>query len=97
MSAPEDAEEVARAIIEVWTAAAFQAYDPEDLERGHIEVADRRNRIHRFPAMTVSIGIASTAVRPIDSHWEAAQIASELKGYAKRRRGSSYELDRRRR
>jgi diguanylate cyclase (GGDEF)-like protein len=94
---PDVAEKTARGIVEGWDEAIPKLYDPEDVERGFIEVADRRKRMHRFPMCSVSIGVASNHERPIESHWEASEIASEMKSYAKREKGSTYALDRRRR
>ncbi|MBV9285987.1 MAG: diguanylate cyclase response regulator, partial [Acidimicrobiia bacterium] len=71
-------------------------YDQDDRDRGYIEVADRRGVLHHYPFLSVSIGIASSATRPIRSQWEASSAATEMKAVAKRKLGSSYEIDRRR-
>jgi diguanylate cyclase (GGDEF)-like protein len=92
---PETSEDAARAIIECWDRGVVELYDPEDARRGWIEVADRRNQLHRFPLTTVSVGIATNERRAINSHWEAAEIASEMKTFAKREPKSSYAVDRR--
>ena len=93
---PDVAEKTAQAIIEAWDANAASLYDPEDVEAGFIEVADRRKTMHRYPLCTVSIGIASNQERPIDSHWAASEIASEMKSFAKSEARSRYAMDRRR-
>ncbi|HVL65117.1 MAG TPA: response regulator [Actinomycetota bacterium] len=92
---PDNAEEVAADVIAAWDERAPALYEEPDLARGYVEVADRRGEVRRFPVTTVSIGIASTARRKISSHWEAAEIASEMKQYAKQQPGSSFSLDRR--
>lgn len=92
---PSEAETVAKAIIQAWDQGVSQLYDLQDFRRGYIEVADRRNQLHRFPLTTVSLGIASSIQRPIKTHWEAAEIATEMKAYAKRKPQSTYALDRR--
>ena len=68
----------------------------DDVERGYIEVVDRQGSLHRFPITSVSIGIATNSNRPIGSHWEASEIATEMKQFAKREPKSSYAIDRRR-
>lgn len=88
-------ETTAKEIIEAWDNAVPTLYESHDARRGYIEVANRRNEIHRFPLSTVSIGIATNARRPITNSWEAAEIATEMKQYAKRQAGSSYAIDRR--
>jgi diguanylate cyclase (GGDEF)-like protein len=93
---PEVAESVAKAICELWDSGARELYDTGDSERGHIEVADRRNHVNRFPIMTVSVGISTNLIRTIDSHWLAVEIATEMKQFAKQDSGSSFAVDRRR-
>ena len=92
---PDASETAAKEIIQSWDGQIRTLYDPEDVARGYIEVADRRSQMHRFPITTVSIGIASNAHRPIHNHWEASEIATEMKQFAKRDAGSSYAADRR--
>ena len=93
---PSVAETVAKDTIECWDVQGRLLYDPEDHERGRIEVLDRQKQTHTYNLMTVSIGIASNAHRPINSHWVASEIATEMKNYAKRDGKSAYAIDRRR-
>ena len=93
---PEASESTAKGVIDCWDAVVKQLYDPEDARRGYIEVEDRRKQRNRFPLTTVSVGIATNARRPINSHWEASEIATEMKQFAKRDQHSSYAIDRRR-
>ena len=74
-------------------AASF--YEEEDAALGYIEAEDRRGERQRFPLLTISIGIASTAVRPFGHRAEAVEVATELKNFAKKIPGSSHALDRR--
>jgi hypothetical protein len=39
--------------------------------------------------------VATNLRRKITSEWEASAVASEMKEYAKRQHGSSYQIDRR--
>ncbi len=87
---------VAEEIVRNWEDLAPNLYEPEDADRGYIEVADRRGQLQRFPMASVSIGVASNSVRPLQSHWEASEVAAEMKHVAKSRRGSSIAVDRRR-
>ncbi len=92
---PDVSEAVAQAIIASWDEKVAFLYDEEDVARGYIQVADRRNQVHEFGVTTVSIGVASNARKPIGSHWEASEIATEMKQFAKRDQRSSYAMDRR--
>jgi len=71
-------------------------YDPEDRKNGFIEVLDRRGESQRRALLTVSIGVATTASRRIDTHWDAMAIGAEVLALAKAQQGSTYFLDRRR-
>jgi diguanylate cyclase (GGDEF)-like protein len=93
---PEAAETMAKDLIQRWDEVITGCYDPEDAERGYIEVEDRKGSVHRYPMTTVSIGIATDGQRAITSCWEASEIASEMKQFAKRDPHSSYSIDRRR-
>lgn len=93
---PTVAETAAKDVIECWDTRATSLYDQEDLDAGFIEVPDRRKQTHKYPIMTVSIGIATNAHRPIKNHWEASEIAAEMKQFAKRDARSAYAIDRRR-
>lgn len=93
---PSAAQAVSRQIVGAWEELAPHLYEPEDAARGFIEVTDRRGQLRTYPLASVSIGVASNAIRPILTHWEAAEIASEMKHVAKSRPGSAVAIDRRR-
>ncbi|MEA2477949.1 MAG: hypothetical protein QOF16_402 [Actinomycetota bacterium] len=92
----DHAETTADRLISCWDNQISSLYDPEDIDRGYIEVPDRQSRLHRFPMTTVSIGIVTNRQRPITSHWEASEVASEMKQFAKQEAKSAYAIDRRR-
>ena len=70
-------------------------YDPRDRDKGFITVVDRRDQAQDFPIVSVSIGVASNVHRKIGSHWEASEIATETKHFAKKKEGSTLVFDRR--
>jgi CheY-like chemotaxis protein len=49
----------------------------------------------RFPLLSVSIGVASTANRWFEHYGDAVAVATEMKAVAKRTPGSSFAVDRR--
>ena len=91
----DEAEKAAAALIECWDREVVALYDPADVEKGYIDVVDRQKQLHRYRIASVSIGIATNLQKPITSHWEAAEIASEMKQFAKRHEGSRLAIDRR--
>jgi diguanylate cyclase (GGDEF)-like protein len=97
ISHPDQAEQIAKDIVECWDSEISNLYEKQDLDRGYIEVPDRQKRLHRYNVCSLSIGIATNVAREVKSHWEASEIASEMKAFAKRDPHSSYRMDRRKR
>lgn len=93
---PDAAVPVAEHVLDRWDDLIPNLYEPEDVAKGYIEVVDRRGECQRYPLASVSIGIATTATRPLRTHWEASEVAAEMKHVAKSRSGSSIAIDRRR-
>jgi diguanylate cyclase (GGDEF)-like protein len=92
---PAVAEDVSRAICERFDREIETFYDRDDLERGYVEVKDRRRNLRRFPLVSVSIGVATTDIRRFSPPGEVVDVANEMKQFAKQRDGSSYAVDRR--
>jgi diguanylate cyclase (GGDEF)-like protein len=92
---PDAVEATAQEICDAWDRQLPNLYNEDDLARGYIELQDRRKETHRYPLATVSVGVATNQRRPIRSHWEASEIAAEMKSYAKLTEGSSFAVDRR--
>lgn len=92
---PDDAEEIVQDLIGCWDRKVRDLYDHEDAARGYIQVTDRQNKMHAYPITTVSVGIAMNTHRLIANHWEASELAAEMKQFAKRDPRSSYWIDRR--
>jgi diguanylate cyclase (GGDEF)-like protein len=96
MVAPADvAEKAAEELCRRFDDSAPLLYDRLEAERGYIEVEDRRGTVSRFPILTLSVGVASTARRRFAHYGEAVAIATEMKQFAKREAGSSFAVDRR--
>jgi diguanylate cyclase (GGDEF)-like protein len=92
---PESAEDIAKRIVERFDGAIQEFYEREDLDRGYIEVEDRKGVMQKLPLAGVSVGIATTEVRTFAHYGEAVAVATEMKQFAKREPRSSYAVDRR--
>jgi diguanylate cyclase (GGDEF)-like protein len=92
---PDYAEDVAKRIVERFDAEVGEFYEKEDLERGYVEVEDRKGVLQELPLVGVSVGIATTQVRSFAHYGEAVAVATEMKQFAKRETRSSYAVDRR--
>jgi GGDEF domain-containing protein len=77
---------------------ADQLYDPEDAQRGYIEVPDRRGNKQRAALVTLSIGVAQATAegRRFEDARMVVAVASEMKKVAKSQPGSYVAIDRRR-
>lgn len=71
-------------------------YDEEDRQRGYIISRDRKDVEQQFPFMTVSIAVVTNQRRAITSPVQVAEIAAQLKQYAKTFPRSVYVVDQRR-
>jgi diguanylate cyclase (GGDEF)-like protein len=89
------AERLAETVIERFDAGAADQYDDADRALGYVEVTNRRGEIQRFPFLSVSIGVASTARRSFSHYAEAVAVATEMKSFTKTMPGSSWAIDRR--
>jgi diguanylate cyclase (GGDEF)-like protein len=92
---PDLAEELCRDIVERCEREVAVLYDEEDIERSYIEVKNRLQQVQRMPLMSISIGVATSERRAYTHPGEVVMVATELKEFAKRSRGSSWAVDRR--
>jgi diguanylate cyclase (GGDEF)-like protein len=92
---PVYVEEFCKGVVTSFDQGILDFYDTADALQGYIEVTDRKGERHAFPISSISMGVATNVKRPVKSEWEASAIASEMKEYAKRQPGSSYQIDRR--
>ncbi|MBN2026276.1 MAG: response regulator [Actinobacteria bacterium] len=93
----ERAPLLSQEIIRLFDRRIPEHYENEDRERGAIVSTDRQGNINEFPIMTISIAITHNTYRNLDHPGKVAQIAAELKKYAKSMEGSNFVFDRRRR
>ena len=95
VSLPEQAEALAKRVVDVFDSSAPRLHDAIDAERGYIEITDRQGKIRRFPLVSVSIGIAMSGNRMFADKREVVDVATEMKKVAKTTLGSSIAVDRR--
>jgi diguanylate cyclase (GGDEF)-like protein len=94
---PEAAADLAHRLACRFDKEVAGFYAPADRARGFVETMDRRRTLVRTPFVTVRIGVATTATRPLTCFAHAVEIASELKNMLKARGGnlSRFAIDRR--
>ena len=70
-------------------------YDSEAISKGYIITKSRQGKKKKFPLMTISIAVVVNTENIYMNHLEVAEIAAELKTYAKSLPGSVVIKDRR--
>ncbi|HEX8003562.1 MAG TPA: response regulator [Mycobacteriales bacterium] len=95
VSLPEQAELLAKRIIDVFDNSVPRLHDQDDADRGYIEVTDRQGKARRFPLVSVSIGVAMSGNRMFADKREVVDVATEMKKVAKATVGSFVAVDRR--
>jgi diguanylate cyclase (GGDEF)-like protein len=95
VSMPDQVEELAAETVSYFDEKVVELHDPEDVERGGLQIIDRQGALRMFPLVSVSVGIASTERRHFEDHREVVVVATEMKGVAKGEVGSAIAVDRR--
>jgi diguanylate cyclase (GGDEF)-like protein len=99
VSTPDKAEAIAQKICESFDSGVLEFYNQEDRERKKIVAFDRQGTLREYPLVSISIAIVTNEKRELNSTPQIAQIAAELKHYAKTKPngtlGSNYVKDRR--
>lgn len=91
-----DYDKVCQEIIIEFDKYAVDFYNEDDVERGYVEVANRRGIIEQFPLTTISIAVLEVDSKIYKSTLEIGEIAGQIKHQAKTILGSSYIINRRR-
>jgi diguanylate cyclase (GGDEF)-like protein len=92
---PGPMEKLCAKIIEDFDRTIPEFYDEEDRGRGYIISRDRKDVEQQFPFITVSIAVVTNQKRVITSPLQVAEIAAQLKQYAKTFPRSVYVVDQR--
>jgi hypothetical protein len=70
-------------------------YDAEDRARGHLITEGRRGGRTEFPMVTLSIAIVTNETQQFHHAAQIADVAAQLKKYAKAKPGSLWVKDQR--
>jgi DNA-binding response OmpR family regulator len=93
ITTPDRAEAISTHAIASFDLLAPLFYDAETRARGYIDAHDRQGRPMRYPFVSLSIGIVSTAIHPISHLAEVAQRSVEPKKRGKDLPGSVYVFE----
>lgn len=92
---PDKVDGQARAILERFKEELKTLYTEEDIRGGIIVGHDRQGKLQAYSLMSLSIMAVTNDKVKLKHPAEVAQIASELKGFAKKEAGNVYVRDRR--
>jgi len=90
-----EVENVCQSIIATFDKDVVRFFTDDDLDRGYIEVANRKGIIEQFPLTSISIGIVIGEKGRFSNILEIGEIGAQVKHVAKSIMGSSYAIDRR--
>ena len=88
-------DEICKNIIASFDAHVTKFFTEEDVEKGYIEVANRKGIIEQFPLTSISIGVVEADVGRFANMLEIGEVGAQVKHNAKAVMGSSYFIDRR--
>ena len=88
-------EKICQNIIMTFDTNVGRFFTDEDIEKGYIEVANRKGIIEQFPLTSLSIGVVVADEGRFYNMLEIGEIGAQVKHAAKSVMGSSYAIDRR--
>lgn len=88
-------EKLCQSILAEFDANVTRFFTDDDLEKGYIEVANRKGIIEQFPLTSLSIGVVVVDTGRFANILEIGEVGAQVKHAAKSVMGSSYAVDRR--
>jgi len=95
ITAPSRGQFMAKYIIDEFDKGALFLLSEEDVKRGYFEVRDRQGEIARITLMSITIALVVSTDNKIEHFAEISDIATELKRYGKKIKGSVVIKERR--
>ncbi len=90
-----DYEKVCQDIIIEFDAQIQQFFSEEDIERGYMEVENRKGIVEQFPLTSISIGVVDVEPGRFENTLEIGEVGAQVKHLSKTKPGSTYVIDRR--
>ena len=88
-------EKICEEIIANFDSQLSKFYNDSDIQRGFIEVPNRKGVVEQFPLTSISIGVVEADKGRFSNMLEIGEIGAQVKHLAKSIQGSSYSIDRR--
>ena len=90
-----DCEKICQNIIIEFDEGVKSYFTRTDLDKGYIEVPNRKGIIEQFPITSISIGVVVVDKGRFKNTLEIGEVAAQVKHLAKTTFGSTYVIDRR--
>jgi len=90
-----DHDKICQDIIAEFDKEIIKYFNDIDIERGYIEVSNRKGIIEEFPLTSISIGVVVADKKNFSNILEIGEVGAQVKHLAKTTMGSSYAIDRR--
>ncbi len=90
-----ESENICQNILAYFEKHVERYFTEDDLEKGYIEVANRRGIMEQFPLTSLSIGVVVADPGRFHNILEIGEVGAQVKHMAKSVMGSSYAIDRR--
>ena len=88
-------EKICQDIIAEFDKRIVKYFTKEDIERGYLEVENRKGIVEPFPLTTISIGVLEVTNKRFKNTLEIGEAGAAVKHLAKTIWGSTYVIDRR--
>lgn len=95
VSVNNDYEYICQNIIAEFEKEVVKFFNAEDVEKGYLEVPNRRGIIEEFPLTSISVGVVVADKGRFHNVLEIGEAGAQVKHLAKTTMGSAYSIDRR--
>ena len=95
VSEEDNYEAICQNIIAEFDKGVLKYFNEEDVERGYLEVPNRKCVIEQFPLTSISIGVVVAHKGRFHNVLEIGEVGAQVKHLAKTTMGSAYIIDRR--
>ena len=90
-----DYDKISQDILANFDEGIKKYFTEDDIEKGYLEVANRRGIIEQFPLTSLSIGVVAVEPGEYKNSLEIGEVGAQVKHLAKTQVGSAYSVNRR--
>lgn len=95
VSEEDDYEKICQNIIAQFDKEVVKYFNDEDVEKGYLEVPNRKGVVEQFPLTSISIGVVVVDKGRFHNVLEIGEVGAQVKHLSKTIAGSTYVIDRR--